>query len=138
MPVAEGSRAKIGKISVVIAVRNEEQALPELYNRLKAVLDGVGLDWELILVEDSSTDRTVPVIRELGARDVSLRLDSELVVRQVEGSYKVKHPELQRLHTRVYELMDAFDTVEIEHVPREENKDTDKLVNAALDGKELD
>ncbi len=76
--------------------------------------------------------------RELGARVVTLRLDSELVVRQVDGSYKVKHPELQRLHTRVHELVKEFDTVEVEHVPRAQNHDTDKLVNLALDGKELD
>ncbi|HXV13464.1 MAG TPA: ribonuclease HI family protein, partial [Candidatus Krumholzibacteria bacterium] len=76
--------------------------------------------------------------RELGARHVMLCLDSELVVRQVDGSYKVKHPELQRLHARVHELMREFDSVEVEHVPREKNKSTDKLVNAALDGKELD
>jgi glycosyltransferase involved in cell wall biosynthesis len=70
MPVtAAGPRPKEGKISVVVAVRNEEKALPELYARLAAVLDGVGLDWELILVEDSSTDGTVSVIRQLGARD---------------------------------------------------------------------
>jgi dolichol-phosphate mannosyltransferase len=62
-------RPKQGKISVVIAVRNEQQALPELYERLARVLGEVGLDWELVLVEDSSTDGTVGVIRELGRRD---------------------------------------------------------------------
>jgi len=70
MPLSDsGPLPKTGKISVVIAVRNEEQALPELYRRLKTVLDDVGLEWELILVEDSSTDRTVAVIRQLGASD---------------------------------------------------------------------
>lgn len=62
-------RPKEGTISVIVAIRNEEQALPELYERLARVLEEVGLDWELILVEDSSTDGTVGVIRELGRRD---------------------------------------------------------------------
>jgi len=62
-------RPRQGRISVISAVRNEERALPELYDRLSRVLDQVGLDWELILVEDSSTDRTVAVIHQLGMRD---------------------------------------------------------------------
>ncbi len=63
------ARPRQGKLSVISAVRNEERALPELHERLARVLGEVGLDWELILVEDSSTDRTVEVIRELGHRD---------------------------------------------------------------------
>jgi dolichol-phosphate mannosyltransferase len=66
-------RRKEGKISVVVAVRNEERALPELYDRLARVLDAVGLDWELILVEDSSTDRTVGVIHDLARRDARVK-----------------------------------------------------------------
>lgn len=62
-------RQREGRISVVIAICNEEQALPELYRRLSAVLEGVGLDWELVLVEDSSTDRTVEIMRDLALRD---------------------------------------------------------------------
>lgn len=62
-------RPRQGMISVVIAVRNEEKALPELHARLSRVLGEVGLPWELILVEDSSTDRTVEVIRELAAAE---------------------------------------------------------------------
>jgi hypothetical protein len=50
----------------------------------------------------------------------------------------VKHQELQRLHGIVRELVGEFDSVEIEHIPREKNKITDALVNAALDGKDLE
>ncbi len=62
-------RPREGRISVVIAIRNEEDALPELYRRLSAVLDSLGLEWELVLVEDSSTDRTVAIMRDLAQRD---------------------------------------------------------------------
>jgi dolichol-phosphate mannosyltransferase len=67
------TRPREGKISVVIAVRDEEGALPELYQRLSRILQEIGLDWEIILVEDSSTDRTVEVIRGLGERDERLK-----------------------------------------------------------------
>lgn len=74
-PVGEriAPRPRQGKLSVIIAVRNEERALPELYERLAAVLGETGLDWELILVEDSSTDGTVAVIRDLGRRDARVK-----------------------------------------------------------------
>lgn len=56
-------RPREGKLSVIIAVRNEEEALPILRERLRAVLTETALDWEVILVEDSSTDRTREVIQ---------------------------------------------------------------------------
>jgi len=71
----------------------------------------------------------------LGARDVEIRLDSELVVRQLNGQYKVKHPALKPLFERARELMAAFDRVTVSHVPRDENTVADKLANDELDGK---
>lgn len=62
-------RPRGGTISVVIAVRNEEQSLPSLYDRLSAVLTLTGLAWEIVLVEDSSTDGTVTMLRDLARRD---------------------------------------------------------------------
>lgn len=67
-------RPRQGTISVVIAVRNEEATLPELYRRLSRVLDQIGLEWEIVLVEDSSTDRTVEIARDLAARDARLKV----------------------------------------------------------------
>lgn len=75
---------------------------------------------------------------ELGAADVTLRLDSELVVRQLEGRYKVKHPDLLGRYDDVRMLISGFHDFRVEHIPREKNALADKLVNAALDGKDLD
>jgi ribonuclease HI len=69
----------------------------------------------------------------LGARDVELCMDSELVVRQLSGRYKVKNPGLIPLHKRVLALRQRFDRVHIVHVPRAQNKIADKLANEALD-----
>jgi len=75
--------------------------------------------------------------RELGAADVTLRLDSELVVRQIEGRYKVRNADLARLHTRALAATRHFKAFHVEHVPREQNKVADAIVNATLDGKDL-
>ena len=70
----------------------------------------------------------------LGARRVEARMDSELVVRQAIGRYKVKNPGLVPLHNRVLALRSRFDEVVFRHVPRAQNKLADALANAALDG----
>jgi len=71
----------------------------------------------------------------LGARDLEIRVDSELVVRQLKGRYKVKHPSLIPLHARAIQRMASFKEITISHVPRKENLQADKLVNDELDGK---
>jgi ribonuclease HI len=71
--------------------------------------------------------------RSRGARDVELVCDSELVVRQVSGEYKVKDEVLHRLHKQVIRALAELDSWSIRHVRREDNAAADDLVNAALD-----
>jgi ribonuclease HI len=71
--------------------------------------------------------------RELGADEVELIGDSELVVRQVRGEYRVKDAGLRPLHAEVLEALAPFRTWSIRHVRREENAAADRLVNEALD-----
>lgn len=61
-------------LSVVAPVFNEEAILPELYRRLSAVLDGAGLDWELVLINDGSRDRSPEIMRELHAADPRVKV----------------------------------------------------------------
>ena len=72
--------------------------------------------------------------RRLGATHVDLRMDSELVARQISGIYKVKHPDLKPIHAAAMELLRSFDGYTVGHVPRELNKDADRLSNVAIDG----
>jgi ribonuclease HI len=72
--------------------------------------------------------------RRLGATHVDLRMDSELVARQIHGIYRVKHPDLKPIHAAVMTMLRAFDGYTIGHVPRELNKDADRLSNVAIDG----
>ena len=68
----------------------------------------------------------------LGASRLELRMDSELVVRQMSGRYRVRNPRLGRLHARMLALRQRFDEVVVRHVPRTENKLADALANQAL------
>jgi ribonuclease HI len=67
-------------------------------------------------------------------RALRVRSDSELLVRQMQGRYKVKNAELKPLHERARKLARGLDYFAIEHVPRERNSEADLLANLALDG----
>jgi len=68
-----------------------------------------------------------------GATRVSVQADSELIVRQLTGRYKIKHPRMKELAAQVRELAAAFEDVSYEYIPRAQNAAADALVNEALD-----
>jgi ribonuclease HI len=70
----------------------------------------------------------------LGAREIELINDSELVAKQLTGDYKVKHPAMQPLHAEAIQALSRFDSWDIRSVPRAQNARADALVNEALDG----
>ena len=75
--------------------------------------------------------------RELGIQELEIRLDSELVERQLNGQYKVRHPGLIEWKRRVDDLLHKFRNVRILHIGREENAAADRLANEALDRDQL-
>jgi ribonuclease HI len=72
---------------------------------------------------------------ELGCRRVDVKLDSELVVKQINGDYRVKDQKMIPLHAEVRRLLAQFDDRTVAHVRREENRHADKLVNDVLDAR---
>lgn len=73
--------------------------------------------------------------RALGATEVELINDSELVARQLTGAYRVKHPSMKPLHQQALGLLAALEGWSIRTVPRAENARADELVNQALDAR---
>jgi ribonuclease HI len=71
--------------------------------------------------------------KELGADQVEVIGDSELIAKQIQGLYKVKHPAMRPLYLEAMESLRAFQRWSIRTVPRAQNADADALVNAALD-----
>lgn len=72
-------------------------------------------------------------LRQWGIEQATVRLDSELVVRQMQGRYKVKNEGLKPLFARAKQLAGEFRSLQFEHVPRAENAIADKLANIVLD-----
>ncbi len=68
-----------------------------------------------------------------GASSVEVYSDSELLVRQIGGRYRVKNPGLQPLHSEAKALLARFERARVQHVPRERNREADALANRAVD-----
>ena len=71
--------------------------------------------------------------KKLGARKVIIRGDSELIVKQMRGEYRVKHPDMKALYDEAQHLIHQFDEAKIEHNLRHKNELADKLANLAMD-----
>ena len=69
---------------------------------------------------------------KLGASEADIYLDSELIVKQINGKYRVKRPTLKPLYQQVKELQSRFESFTITHTPRQQNKEADKLAHLAL------
>jgi len=69
----------------------------------------------------------------LGATQVDLRMDSELVARQISGRYRVKHADLKPIHARVMAMLARLESYTVGHVPRELNTEADRMSNIAID-----
>jgi ribonuclease HI len=126
-----GSRGNPGEAACASLITNEKgEELLRRAKRLGKTTNNVA-EYEAVLL-------ALDLCRELGAAHVTLRIDSELVARQIDGEYKVRHPDLMQLHHRVLLRRRTLKDLVVEHIPRKDNAIADAMVNACLDGKELD
>jgi ribonuclease HI len=122
-----GARGNPGPAAIGVVVRDADgEVLEERGERIGHATNNVAEYRALLL--------GISLAAVHGATEVELVGDSELVVRQVEGRYKVKDATMRELHAQVKEALSEFETWSIRHVRREHNADADRLVNAALDG----
>jgi ribonuclease HI len=121
-----GARGNPGPaaIGVVIADASGEP-VEEIAERIGVATNNVA-EYRAVL-------RGLERARALGASEVELIGDSELVAKQINGVYKVKHPDMRTLHGDASRALAAFDRWRIRTVPRAQNAAADALVNAALD-----
>ena len=89
-------------------------------------------EYEAVILAFETLAKLVPK-GKLAKTEVVVKMDSELVVKQMKGLYKVKHPVLKGQYARLTHAAGAFGTVTFTHVPRAQNSDADALANAAMD-----
>jgi ribonuclease HI len=122
-----GARGNPGPAAIGIVLRDGDgRVLDEVGERIGEATNNVA-EYRALL-------RGIELAKTHGAEELELIGDSELVVRQVEGRYKVKNVGMKTLHEEVKRALREFDSWSIRHVRRAENGDADRLVNEALDG----
>jgi ribonuclease HI len=122
-----GARGNPGPAAIGVVVRDADgEVLEERGERIGRATNNVAEYRALLLGIELGAAH--------GATELELVGDSELIVRQVEGRYKVKDPMMRNLHTKVKKALEDFDSWAIRHVRRESNAEADRLVNEALDG----
>jgi ribonuclease HI len=122
-----GSRGNPGPAAIGVVLSDPDGTMvDELGERIGVATNNVA-EYRALL-------RGVQHASELGAREVELINDSELVAKQLTGAYKVKHPSMQPLHAEAIAALNGFDSWRIRSVPRAQNARADALVNEALDG----
>ena len=121
-----GARGNPGRAAIGVVVREGGEVVAEVGETIGRATNNVA-EYRALL-------RGIEVAIEHGADEVELIGDSELVVRQVEGRYKVKDAGLRELHGEVRRALDGLGGWSIRHVKRAQNADADRLVNQALDG----
>ncbi|HWN72330.1 MAG TPA: reverse transcriptase-like protein [Solirubrobacterales bacterium] len=126
-----GSRGNPGPAAIGVVVRDSGgKVLEEVGERIGEATNNVA-EYKALL-------RGIELAAARGASELELVGDSALVVRQVEGRYKVKNAGIKPLHEEAKRALRGFDSWSIRHVPRAQNADADRLVNEAFDGKSSD
>ncbi len=122
-----GSRGNPGPAAVGVVVATPEgEILEERGERIGDATNNIA-EYRAVLLG-------IERARDLGATELELVGDSELVVKQVRGEYRVKQEHLRPLHNRTIRELTEFDGWSIRHVHREQNAEADRLVNEVLDG----
>lgn len=120
------SRGNPGKAGIGVIIYNTDGQV------LKKDNESIGVTTNNV-AEYKAVIRGLELALELGASGVKLYADSQLLVRQLSGEYRVKNEGLKPLYNKVKELTSNFKNFAAIHIPREENKEADKLANMALD-----
>jgi ribonuclease HI len=124
-----GARGNPGPAAIGAVVLDPSTDPPA---RLATVSESIGVATNNV-AEYRALIAALEAARRFPAQRARIRLDSQLLVRQLEGRYRVKQPHLRPYFERARELLAEYDDVDIAHVRREENTEADALVNAALD-----
>jgi len=122
-----GSRGNPGPAAIGAVVRDAESG--EL---LASVSECIGVTTNNV-AEYRALVAALELAAPFQARRVVARADSQLLIRQLEGAYRVKQAHLRPLFERARDLLGSYEEVVLEHVRREDNAEADALVNAALD-----
>ena len=128
-----GSRGNPGKAGIGVVICNE------MGQEVKKYGEYIG---DNLTNNDAEYSAVISALKKFKAlfgkklaenTDVEIRADSELVVKQLNGRYRLENPKIQQFFIEIWNLKFDFQSVKFKHIPRERNREADRLVNEALD-----
>jgi len=123
-----GARGNPGMAGIGIVIEDKNGSI------IKEISQYIGEQTNNV-AEYKALGRGLEVALDLGIKKITCYLDSELVVKQIKGEYKVKNERIISMYNMTVPLIEKLDSFEIIHVRRELNKKADKLVNEAIDNR---
>ncbi len=121
-----GARGNPGPAGIGVALQNKDGETVGEWSEFLGIATNNQAEYKALLL-------ALKQAMALGAVELECRLDSELVVKQLKGEYKVKHPDLKPLFEQAKGLISQIKNVSFKHIPRELNKRADQLANQAMD-----
>lgn len=121
-----GARGNPGPAGIGVVIRDESGKIVAKYKKYIGKATNNAAEYQALIL-------ALQAASKLGAIVLLIKMDSELIVRQMQGQYKIKEPALKKLAQEVLRLTNRFRQVTFCHIAREENKGADKLVNQAID-----
>lgn len=129
-----GSRGNPGKAAIGVVFCNEkDQELKKFSDYLGDNLTNNEAEYSAIIF---ALKKFKAVFGKALAKntDIEIKADSELVVKQLNGEYRLENLKIQQFFIEIWNLKFDFKAIKFKHIPREKNKEADRLVNEALDG----
>ena len=126
-----GARGNPGPAGIGVVIADENQKVIGQHKKYIGEATNNFAEYKALILALEKASQLVSV--SAGQLELEVRMDSELIVRQMQGQYKIKEPTLKELAAEVLKLIKHFKNVEFVHVRREYNKLADKLVNEAID-----
>ncbi len=120
-----GSRGNPGKAGIGVVIEKDDGNKEQIYKYIGITTNNIA--------EYTALKEALMRAEDLGEKHVSVIMDSELVVKQIKGEYRVKNEGLKPLYKDIKNIIREFDYFEIRHVMRKDNKEADKLANKAMD-----
>lgn len=130
-----GSRGNPGPAAIGIVIANEKGEPIRKYGEQIGETTNNEAEYQAVIFALKKI-RALYGKEEMAKAEIEIRMDSELVAKHLNHEYKIMEPNIQQLFLKVWNLMLDFGAIKFVSVPREQNKEADRLVNQALDFKE--
>lgn len=125
-----GARGNPGPAAIGVVIQDEKGKTVKTYSEYLGERTNNQAEYEALILG-------LQKVKIYKPKEIACFLDSELVVKQLNGEYKIKDPDIQPLFIKVWNLKLDFEKIFFRHIEREKNKEADKLVNQKLDTQKL-